>query len=122
MIIKNSMGNRQVISGLPRGRFARFDVWPNHAVNWFSFFSDNTHLGQHLFGTSFDLVGGFHWVYWSQLYPTFTPVGHILDSIFLYQVNGYPGDWQGEGFNYIMRSQLIFKGNTAQYAAFKAAH
>jgi len=100
----------------------RFDQWQSHAAGLLSI-----GLGRGVSGLWFptisgNLKDGNYWNWFTADGFDYDTAQSIIDASNFFQVPGYPGNWEGEGFNHLLRHQLTVKVIQAGIPAWIASH
>ncbi len=120
----NSFGqtSRAIAPAFAFGRSDKFDKWYVHGTNCFVSGRAETASGKFVIFFGAQLVDGNNYSWPSPLFTDPDACTDFLNSIIHFQVSGYPGNWQGEGFNFIMRHQLSERIFTSDVSAWLLSH
>lgn len=100
---------RQVVSNTRPRPKQLHDPWPLHAIFVYGIDFIPAFSGNYYAHFAVVLTDSVLYEYFSPVPMTFLQANTLLNSILNFQVSGYPGDWKGEGFNFIMRQLLTDK-------------
>jgi len=87
----------------------RFDAWPTHATFFVTLAGEQASSGNWFMFFHVQLKGNIDFDYTDEVPRTFDQVVQFADDMAFYQVEGYPGNWVGEGFNALMRTNIKTK-------------
>jgi hypothetical protein len=110
-LIPNYAGGHTVLiaSTARRGKRSLHDKWLTHAAGAFDPDIFLASSGLYYPGIFVLLLDGNYYYYFQPKGTDQLSAFAIIDAVFDYQVFGYPGNWTGEGFNFIFRSTLTVK-------------
>ena len=98
-----------IVNTQPFRRRQKYDSWQSHSVLYCEILEGQGASGLFYLFFHADLKGFTEWLYTDGLGTSEDDMFSRFDSIRNYQVPMWPGNWEGEGFNYLFRSRLTIK-------------
>jgi hypothetical protein len=123
MVTKTLEGHR-FIRTTPMNNLSRrkFDPWGAHGIPLTPLNFEHCASGNYLWFSSFVLKDGTGYFYISVTPVPLPPFPGIFFAFTNYVVPFYPGFWQGEAYNYIVRSAAFLKFTRTELDAYEAAN
>jgi hypothetical protein len=100
----------------------RFDQWPSHGWNLQGYGESLGQSNAAYFSFITQLANGTEYFYFSAKSFDSDFIQNTLANAFYFQVVGYPGNWKGEGFNYIWKKYLTQKIPYSDYYNWYSTH
>ena len=99
-----------------------YDKWPTHAASFANIAAISGNSGNYYLALGCELKdsNSYLWITNAPMDPD--SAFALLNSVLDFQVSNWPGNWEGEGFNAILRGQLQTKINIADYPTWFASH
>ena len=103
-------------------RWQRFHKFPRKAGTWRDSYPDETASHKFIATSSWLLASGEIFYYVVPKIFTWDEVNELLLPVSNFVVPDYPGWWQGEAYNTLLRGIQTLKFDEAGYEAFKMAN
>lgn len=100
----------------------RFHKFPRKAGTWRDSYPDETASHKFVATSSWELASGKIFFYVDPSFYTWDEVNELLLPVSNFVVPDYPGWWQGEAYNALLRSIQTLKFDEAGYEAYKLAN
>jgi hypothetical protein len=105
------------------GRHGAFDPWLTHSAIGDGYLGGNFGASGKIYATfQITLKDGIEYVYISNAFSDVNAFNAFEQACTTWQVPGYPGNWEGEGFNFFYRAAMVNKVAGTDFPAWLAAH
>ena len=113
VLIKSSANGR---------RFRKYDSFPSHGFLGPDPSVESTFSGVFFIYTSWVLKDSDTYIYVSHLGGDPVMLQNFINIWTAFQVKGYPGNWEGEGYNFMQRQTETLKFTEAGYIDWNTTH